>query len=55
VNLTAQRRQVADAWTRTRIAVLLFATDRNWSAAARMARMDRVNLRRLAKRVGVLA
>ncbi len=52
--LTQQRRAVANAWTRGRIAELLAECGGNWSAVARKAGMHRTNLRRLARQVGAL-
>lgn len=47
-------RRVTDAWIRVRLGEYLALTHGNWSAAARLAGMDRNNLRRLARRVGVV-
>lgn len=46
--------EIRDAWIRERIAETLALAVGNWTEAARLSGMDRANLRRLARRVGVL-
>jgi len=51
--LMETRRKADYAWTRQRILDLL-AIAKSWNGAAKLARMDRTNLRRLARKVGAL-